>query len=763
MEHKQVSFSVDSQLLGELGERLVTKNYIALAELVKNAFDAESPCVLIKFVNVKIDAKPGKSSEIQIIDNGQGMTLANIQDFFMRVATSNKLSSPFSQNYGRKRTGSKGIGRFACRKLAKKLIIETIAKNESTEKCERTIVEFDWNIFKRGTDLSTITLDAQTEITSQTSSGTTLRLIGLTDTWSDYEFLLLKRQILSLCTMGRIQRKGYKEDPGFEIFFKAPGFSEGDGKLDEKIMDGGWGTLKGEILEDGTASISLDAKEIGYNSYPLPKKFEKIKGIKFKIAWIPIDREYYRKPELLTQTSMRKFLKTYGGIRVYLDGFRIFPYGDKGDDWLGFDRLVAKRSGSVDPLLANLSTQYGFGASRVMLNLPGSESFLGSINISSIESPHFEIKLNREGFVENEQFLQLVDAVQLSVQWMVIHYNRFLTQFSRNKQEDSKNELVKTAESLENMTGPKTIPFKISDLYAPTPTTSLKALSASAISGFSAYPQKEKEQYTKIVEKLTNYVENSFEHYTSILGAVASTGSMMFVFAHEIKGMIAKLGSEANRIEIMLDTVPDDQKQKLVELMESLRTTRDRLDKNIEIFSLLTKKATDTQNKEIPLNQTAKEVIDSFGYLIEHYNLNKPVIKIPEDLRTKPMLDAEIYSIFVNLLSNAIKADIAGNGKNVLISSNKVNGKIVIKVYDDGLGLSPENWEKVFNPMTSDPDGKLYEGLQQKILDKDLAALGMGTGLGLTIIKNIMDKYKGTVHFVPVNKPWKTCVEVEFS
>jgi signal transduction histidine kinase len=762
MEHKQLSFSVDSQLLGELGERLVTKNYIALAELVKNAFDAESPCVLIKFVNLKKDVKPGKSSEIQIIDKGHGMTLSNIQDFFMRVATANKLRTPLTQNYGRIKTGSKGIGRFACRKLAKKLIIETNAKNEKTKKYEHTIVEFDWSIFKRDTDLTTIILDAQTETTNETHTGTTLRLIDLAETWSDYEFLLLKRQILSLCTMGRIKRKGYKEDPGFEIFFKAPGFSEGDGKLDESIIDGGWGTLTGEILDDGTAKLHLDATEIGSLTYPLPKKFKKIKGITFKIAWIPINREYYRKPELLTQTNMKKFVKTYGGIRVYLDDFRIFPYGVKGDDWLGFDRDVAKRRGSVDPLLANLSTQFGFDASRVMLNLPGSESFLGSIYISSVKTTGFEIKLNREGFVENEQFLQLVDVVQLSVQWMVIHYNRFLSQYSRRKQDDSKNELVKTAESLNKNEGFKEIPFKLSDLSAPTPTSSLKALSTSAISAFSSYPQKEREQYTKIVEKLTDYVEYSFEHYTSVLGAVASTGAMIFVFAHEIKSVIAKLDSEANRIENMLDNVPSKERQKLIELMESLRVTRDRLDKNIEIFSLLTKKATDTQNKEINLNKTAYEVVDSFGYLIEHYNLNKPKIDIPDELRTKPMLDAEIYSIFVNLLSNAIKANIAGDGRNVLISSRKEHGKLFIRFYDDGIGLSQENWERVFNPMTSDPEGKLYKGLQEKIVDKDLAALGMGTGLGLTIVKNIMDKYKGKIQFIPVKQPWKTCIEVEF-
>ena len=56
-------FSVDSLLLGEIGERLVTKNYIALAELVKNAYDADATEMTIKFVNPKGDV-PDQKSEI---------------------------------------------------------------------------------------------------------------------------------------------------------------------------------------------------------------------------------------------------------------------------------------------------------------------------------------------------------------------------------------------------------------------------------------------------------------------------------------------------------------------------------------------------------------------------------------------------------------------------------------------------------------------------------------------------------------------------
>ena len=101
-------------------------------------------------------------------------------------------------------------------------------------------------------------------------------LINLNDTWTDNEFNILRRQILTLSVTKGIRRNGYKEDIGFEIFFNAPEFPDGGGKLSEEFMDAGWGKLEGEIEIDGTVKLRLDAKVIGIQEYELPEKFEKI-------------------------------------------------------------------------------------------------------------------------------------------------------------------------------------------------------------------------------------------------------------------------------------------------------------------------------------------------------------------------------------------------------------------------------------------------------------------------------------------------------
>lgn len=77
----RLSFDVDAALLGELGERLVAHRPVALAELIKNAYDADATKVTVRFKDV---TKP--TGEIIVIDNGSGMTLDSMKNGWMRIS-----------------------------------------------------------------------------------------------------------------------------------------------------------------------------------------------------------------------------------------------------------------------------------------------------------------------------------------------------------------------------------------------------------------------------------------------------------------------------------------------------------------------------------------------------------------------------------------------------------------------------------------------------------------------------------------------------
>src|SRR5258708_1902725 len=96
-------FTVDAALLRELGERLVGRPHIALAELIKNSYDADATLVEIEV----------GSDEITVRDNGNGMTLDQFRDYWMRIGSPHKERQASSSRFKRPLTGSKGVGRLA--------------------------------------------------------------------------------------------------------------------------------------------------------------------------------------------------------------------------------------------------------------------------------------------------------------------------------------------------------------------------------------------------------------------------------------------------------------------------------------------------------------------------------------------------------------------------------------------------------------------------------------------------------------------------
>lgn len=755
MPEKSLEFTVDSQLLGELGERLVTRNYIALSELVKNAYDADATKIIIRFRNAKKGGAKRGNSKIDLVDNGHGMTFQEVKDYWMRIATPYKMREPISPVFGRRKTGNKGIGRFACRRLAKKLVLETTAKIPNSEEFEWTKVEFDWSRFEPGTTLTEIPSDVQIRRLTKGKTGLILKLIDLVESWSEGQFDQLRRQVIILSIVKGIRRRGFKEDPGFETVFEAPEFPRGVGVLIDQFMEAGWGKLDAFIKDDGTVSLKLVAKTVGSQKYELPDKFALLRGTGFEIGWIPTKKEYFRDTKTLTK-GIAELTREQGGVRVYLDGFRVYPYGDPGDDWLNIDKDIARRWGATDSVFNILASKLGIDRTRAMLNHPQNRHLIGRVFISSSPKMPFNVKADREGFVKNKAFDELVKVIRLTLQWMVLYYDKFLLLHETKALREAEKELrTKLGEVREEKT-------RIAEISTPLVERAVNVLSMEAKRGHGGLTEKEKGKSEERVVAAAEVIRRSFsraETYLSMLRAVASTGALMFGFAHEIKVLIARLDTHANTLSRIIKKLPPNERDKFVQFAQSLRGTRDRFDKQIELFEILAKKTRDHHRKEISLKDACTEVIHGFEYLIDHYKL-KVSVDIPESLRTGPMLDAEIFSIIVNLLSNAIKVTLAGHGKNIRIQGWKEGGKTGIRVFDDGIGLTDDLREEVFQPLTADPDGRLYKGLRKRIPDEDLAALGRGSGLGLSIVRGIAETYGGMARFVDVKPPWKTCVEV---
>ena len=191
---------MDAALLVELGERLVARRSVALAELIKNAYDADATLVMVSFQNVT-----GKRGEIVVSDDGSGMTLETMKNAWMRIATTDASVNSRSKRFGRQKTGAKGVGRFACRRLASGLSL--VSTSRGPEGLERIRATFDWRSFKPGLDLSDVKINVTRELLDEeVPTGTILRFNDLADTWAASDIAEIQRELSRIDRSSRTRR-----------------------------------------------------------------------------------------------------------------------------------------------------------------------------------------------------------------------------------------------------------------------------------------------------------------------------------------------------------------------------------------------------------------------------------------------------------------------------------------------------------------------------------------------------------------------------
>ena len=138
-------------------------------------------------------------------------------------------------------------------------------------------------------------------------------------------------------------------------------------------------------------------------------------------------------------------------------------------------------------------------------------------------------------------------------------------------------------------------------------------------------------------------------------------------------------------------------------------------------------------------------------------------VRIDDGILVGPMLKGELAAILLNALSNAIKAVIAGGATKGLIElrAYPARKKVALEVKDNGIGLSKDEQQTVFTPLVSDPSSRLYDALEERLASEDRQLLGQGSGLGLSIVRGILENRKGSIRFIDPTDGWSTCLHME--
>lgn len=133
-----MGFKTKSRAIELLGRKQIRDGTTALAELLKNSFDADAQIAKAIFNTEYVNPY------ILLVDTGFGMTNEDITNKWLVIGTNSKKRSQRTTPNGRKLMGEKGIGRLASATLGQQLFMFTKSKKDG----KWNILLIDWNIFE---------------------------------------------------------------------------------------------------------------------------------------------------------------------------------------------------------------------------------------------------------------------------------------------------------------------------------------------------------------------------------------------------------------------------------------------------------------------------------------------------------------------------------------------------------------------------------------------------------------------------------------
>ena len=375
MIKEYLNFSTNAKLEKLIGRELITNNIIAIFELLKNSYDAFSDTATVSFVHFNISEENLKNkskkdmvvsqndSIIVISDNGVGMSFDEVKTKWMEIGTTSKEGVSELEINSNKRTinGEKGIGRFGTDKLGSKLKLISVGANGY----EKTTLTIDWNLFDdHSKKIQDLVFECDVEQFAEPNpTGLRLEISSLRDKWTNGDILKLQQHLKKLVSPFS------QEQDNFKIYLQFENFME-------RIIN--------DSFEYATTGIETSIDANGLMRYEIYTDLESV------VKEIPVEKPTFG-PVRLNILYMDKAAKIaftkrtgtstkdYGNIKLFRDNFRVLPYGEKENDWLGIDNKHAQ------------------GTFRTF----GTRDIVGYVQISKTNNPMLRDATSRQGLNED--------------------------------------------------------------------------------------------------------------------------------------------------------------------------------------------------------------------------------------------------------------------------------------------------------------------------------------------------------------------------
>jgi signal transduction histidine kinase len=521
-----------------------------------------------------------------------------------------------------------------------------------------------------------------------------------------------------------------EKDPGFKV--KLPGELDAEDALDlaGKLLGRAWATLTIDVEDD---QLRFKVVIVGVEEpFTLKRKFTNIvgKGLHADIRFFPRRAGVFRGSGVDGRKAWA-WVRENCGVAIIDHGFRIRPYGFENDDWLQLDLDSAHnrrdwRSGfslKHFPIAAEIRARPG---DNPALNLPYNFQLVGAVFVESVPAGKSDSKdlipsMDREGFLQNEGYGEVVDVVRAGIEYLALVDKQELTR----RHEEAAERAAKAARA----------DFKsaIANIReSPTLSSGDKARLV--------------EHYADLATKLDEVEEygRDARRKLEVMGLLGVVAGFM---THEAVRILEGLEQCIKSLEPLLVRHPN--------LAEPLKTVQDgyrTFKGHVDYTSMFVDAMHRDNAKPFKAAPQVRRIVDRFG---EFANDRGVVVvnEIASDL-VAPAVPISVYSgVLLNLYTNALKSVLAA-GKlskppHIVFRAWNENGRHFVEVLDRGIGIPPELKQRVFDPLftTTSNIGN---------------PLGSGMGLGLSLVKEVMNHIGGKITIVDAPKNFLTCFRVEF-
>ncbi len=712
-----------ARLLTMLGEQLIKNEQIALAELIKNSYDADADWVKINFIDFGEDDKADKlvvlpQSKIVIEDNGCGMTMNVIEKSWMNPATPHKKVKSNEDTKqtpsGRIIQGEKGIGRFAILKLGRKITITTRPSDENIE----YVIDYDLSQYdddfltQNGEEKDlfiddiniTVTKRLPLEIVNRevivnniffkekNDKGTKIEITNLKGSWDKDKLEKVSTESQKLESIfDKIfnRERNNQFEIGFElnsnrIDLSGQTIQKLSSLLDNyavlRITDGKYDENKQEFsykLNDIQYFLPIQDSQISglsvFKTYfmkeqdlfgsPIVRKSE---CGNFKFNFFIFDFAADKESNYYLDSKEKEIIRDHR-IYLYRDKIRVAPYGDSDNDWLETDKKRA--TGKAGGYLSN-------------------DQIVGFVDITKKDNPKLKDKTNREGLIEEgnatRDFIMLLHSFLL-----YIRQHPYKQYQERCKQQNEQK--INRLKNIEN-----------------------KFLELKAVIGEN---KNALHIYNDIV-KSYNIERAFYKKSLETTEDLAGVGLSVETSSHDMMMMLSKgLDSIDKLVKDINGDILTGKKQIEKELL-TVRGMFSFVQDQMKDIQLLFK-SSKQRRRDIKFSDLLEKVEKIYTKTLARREINYNVIKKGKPIITK-CTDAVILQLLINLFDNSIYW-LASPGifdKKIIVTLDGNNNRVIFS--DNGPGISIDDKPYIFEAF--------YSGKED------------GRGLGLYIARQLLKR-----------------------